>query len=84
MGSDIESFSEEEEEEEVSNFCFMAINDEFDEVFDASNEHFSNLELQNAFDGLVGKFQKVCVRNKAFKKIVTYLKKKSHFNFKIK
>ena len=61
--SESEESSEEENEKEVANMCFMAIND-LDEV----NSNFSDEDMHDVFEELYGDFEKLSLKSNSLKK----------------
>ena len=62
--------SEEENEKEVANMCFMAI-DELDEV----NSNFSDEDMHDVFEELYEDFEKLSLKNISLKKKIQQLEK---------
>ena len=68
--SESEESSEEENEKEVVNMCFMAI-DELDEV----KSNFSDEDMHDVFEELYEDFEKLSLKNISLKKKVQQLEK---------
>ena len=68
--SESEESSEEENEKEVVNMCFMAI-DELDEV----KSNFSDEDMHDVFEELYEDFEKLNLKNISLKKNFNNLKK---------
>jgi hypothetical protein len=63
-----------DEEDSTKAFCLMAYEDEVTSKLNSlEDESYSYDELQNAFEELVEEFEKNVLKNKGFKKKVTYL-----------
>ena len=61
--SESEEFSEEENDKEETNMCFMAI-DDLDEV----NSNCSDEDMHNVFEELYEDFEKLSLKNNSLKK----------------
>ena len=68
--SESEESSEEENEKEVANMCFMAI-DDLDEV----NSNFSDEDMHDVFEELYEDFEKLSLKNNFLKKKIQELEK---------
>ena len=68
--SEIEESSEEKNEKEVANMCFMEIN-ELDEV----NSNFSDEDMHDVFKELYEDFEKLGLKNNSLKKKIQELEK---------
>ena len=68
--SESEESSKEENEKEVTNICFMAI-DELDEV----NSNFSDGDMYDVFEELYEDFKKLSLKNISLKKKIQQLEK---------
>ena len=66
--SESEKSSEEENEKEVANMCFMAIED-LDEV----NSNFSDEDMHDVFEKLYEDFEKLSLKNNSLKKKIQEL-----------
>ena len=66
--SENEESSEEENEKEVANMCFMEI-DELDEV----NSNFSDEDMHNVFKELYEDFEKLSLKNSSLKRKIQEL-----------
>ena len=66
--SENEESSEEENEKEVANMCFMAV-DELDEV----NSNFSDEDMHNVFKELYEDFEKLSLKNSSLKRKIQEL-----------
>ena len=66
--SESEESSEEENEKEVANMCFMVIN-ELDEV----NSNFSDKDMHDVFKELYEDFEKLSLKNNSLKKKIQEL-----------
>ena len=66
--SESEESSEEENDKEVANICFMAI-DELDEV----NYNFSDEAMHDVFEELYEEFEKLSLKNNSLKKKIQEL-----------
>ena len=68
--SESEESLEQENEKEVANMCFMAI-DELDEV----NSNFSDEDMHDVFEKLYKDFEKLSLKNISLKKKIQQLEK---------
>ena len=66
--SESEESSEKENEKEVANMCFMAI-DDLDEV----NSNFSDEDMHDVFEELYEDFEKLSLKNNSLKKKIQEL-----------
>ena len=68
--SESEESSEEENEKEVTNMCFMAIDD-----LDKVNSNFSDEDMHDVFEELYEDFEKLRLKNNSLKKKIQELEK---------
>ncbi|KAJ9680274.1 hypothetical protein PVL29_019553 [Vitis rotundifolia] len=68
--SESEESSEEENEKEVANMCFMAIDD-----LDGVNSNFSDEDMHDIFEELYEDFEKFSLKNNSLKKKIQDLEK---------